>query len=178
MGQKSGLPGNDPSRGPLLWGHQQNSDQAQSPQGSPRVHWGPARSWAEPSVQKQAAGASQPRGYLEASVYLGLCGHPSPVLSVFLKGMSETTGPASFFSFKFSKNRKLRITIKITLILTSAPQVLLRDAVLVPERVSGAGWPWCGSVLPGGLPGGAVDRASSEGRQVTVDRRGLVPGSC
>lgn len=88
MGGRSGQPceARTPAVVPCLRGGSRTRTRLGSHQGSPRAHCGPARSWAEPTVQKETASPGLP-GHLRA---MWLCGLTSPALNVSLKGISGT----------------------------------------------------------------------------------------
>lgn len=92
-------------------------------------------------------------GLPEASTHMDWVASPLQASTWRYLGISGT--PVGFlFLFQVKKKKgTLSISIKVTLILT--------------QRLGARGG-----------PGAAVDGASSEGRQVMVNRVGLVPGSC
>lgn len=131
-------------------GQSQNKEEARSHQGSPRVALQGAK--RSPQCRKRQAAGPAPGSRRPPRTWTGWPHLSRPQPGDIWGYLGHQL--ASFFSFKLKKKKgTLLISIKVTLILT--------------QRLGARGG-----------PGAAVDGASSEGRQVMVNRVGLVPGSC
>lgn len=115
-GQKPGPKGNDPSSGHLPQGQLENNDHTQSQ----CVCWGdmsqgaqgPARSWAEPSVQRRAAEASsraprRPPRNSGSAITSSLWPHLAPALST--SSSTEYLGLLVHLPFSLLSFLKLKI---------------------------------------------------------------------